>query len=205
MNIAEILKNTPEGTKLYSTVYGEVTFVKVENDTNQHIILILPNGNETWFSKEGTWSTVYPGECVLFPSRENRDWSTFKIKSRYKLGDYLLRKSTNRVYRIFAVHSLGTYDIEPIDDAYPGIAYVSTKVLDEEFEICKRFPLDSLRPFDRVLVRNADSMWACALFSYAVSNTQIKAACQYWNRCVPYNDETKHLIGTTDDAPEFYK
>ena len=26
-----------------------------------------------------------------------------------------------------------------------------------------------------------------------------------WDMCIPYNDETKHLVGTTEDCPEYYK
>lgn len=70
----------------------------------------------------------------------------------------------------------------------------------------KRFDPKTLKPFDKVLVRDEDSYWTADLFSH-VDNSIGKVCCSVflWKQCVPYNDETKHLVGTTDDCPEFYK
>lgn len=128
-----------------------------------------------------------------------------------KMGDYLLKKATNKVYKIVAARSSDTYDIEPLTTSI-GIYYklvdLPAKVLRMDFKVCERFPLDTLIPFTRILVRNEDCSWLCALFSHIESRdgrTVITADSFHWDECVPYNDETKHLVGTTDDEPEFYR
>ena len=81
LNLVEILKDCPKGTKLYSTVLGEVEFEGV-TDSVYPIIVKLNEGQfvdriiET-FTSDGRLFVTCEGECVLFPSRENRDWSKF--------------------------------------------------------------------------------------------------------------------------------
>jgi hypothetical protein len=68
-------------------------------------------------------------------------------------------------------------------------------------------PKCTLQPFDKVLVRdfNIDE-WFATSFSNATINGKYRICSNcYYDQCIPYNDETKHLIGTTDDAPEKYK
>lgn len=86
MNIAEILKYCPKGTKLYSTVFGEVTLDKVDMHDMYPIVVCRTNHLKTSFNKEGHYLEGYPGsECVLFPSKEQRDWNKFRLPvKRYK-------------------------------------------------------------------------------------------------------------------------
>ena len=71
-----------------------------------------------------------------------------------------------------------------------------------------KFDPKTLKPFDRVLVRNfKTAKWRCEHFSYFDGdnyNLCIASCCSY-SVCVPYNDETKHLVGTTEEAPEYYR
>ena len=71
-----------------------------------------------------------------------------------------------------------------------------------------KFDPKALNAFDRVLVRNfKTTKWRCEHFShFDVDNYNpcIASGCSY-TFCVPYNDDTKHLVGTTDEAPEFYR
>lgn len=72
----------------------------------------------------------------------------------------------------------------------------------------EKFDPKTLQPFDRVLVRdNDDEKWDCDLFSYYDGGQSYPYVCvsRLWSQCIPYNDETKHLVGTTDDCPEYYK
>lgn len=78
MNIAKILENCPKGMKLYSPVYGEVEFVKVKYGGNYAIHCIVKNGTLDYFTSDGCLYCDYPdAECVLFPSKDQRDWSKF--------------------------------------------------------------------------------------------------------------------------------
>lgn len=83
IDIYEILKDMPKGTKLYTPLVGKVEFTYV--DTNKEA------GEAIWtekedgtlsFDKHGKW--MKGGEVLLFPSKEMRDWSKF-----FKKGDVL--------------------------------------------------------------------------------------------------------------------
>lgn len=83
LNLVEILKNVPIGTKLYSPICGECELYQI----------ILPNSKCPWieckicgehdsalyFSSDGRFCDYENGECMLFPSKINKDWSTFGI------------------------------------------------------------------------------------------------------------------------------
>ena len=89
MNISEILKYFPKGTKLYSPIWGEVEFIEVASSNN--IVIKSPDGNEVLFYCSGAYHRN--GECVLFPSKDQRDWKELKI------GDIMIEK--NSKYRPF--------------------------------------------------------------------------------------------------------
>ena len=72
----------------------------------------------------------------------------------------------------------------------------------------ENFDPNTLKAFDRVLVRNyKTTKWRCEHFShFDVDNyNPCIASCCSYTFCIPYNDETKHLVGTTDEAPEYYR
>lgn len=94
MNIAEILKYCPKGTKLYSTIYGEVTLNNIYIGKDYPIKVITYNIDtpsfETSFTKEGHYMKSIPnGECILFPSKEQRDWNKFRLP--VKDGDIMMK------------------------------------------------------------------------------------------------------------------
>ncbi len=87
MNIAEKLKFCPKDTRLYSPLCGTVTFKEIK-----HGIIICRKSNSAiiTFTQEGYYliSPIDDGECMLFPSKENRDWSTFLTP--FKDGDIII-------------------------------------------------------------------------------------------------------------------
>ena len=71
MNIAEILKNAPKGTKLYSPLFGEVKLQSVSDA----IIEVRVGELTSTFYKDGRYYKGHPNsECLLFPSRDKRNW-----------------------------------------------------------------------------------------------------------------------------------
>lgn len=160
LNLCEILKNCPKGTKLYSTIFGEVEFLKVNNI---HQIVVTIGDKYYYFSEQGVFllkGIIYldhHGECVLFPSKDQRDWSKF-------MAPWLKKK---------------------------------------------RFDPKTLKPFDRVMVRDDhNEAWFCTIFSHLQSEDcgyPYNTASGIYFCCIPYNDDTKHLVGTTDEAPEYYR
>ena len=154
IDLTKILKDCPDGWELYSTLFGEVKFVKC---VGLHLILVRKKGNYYYFTQNGMF--IFEGtvceECALFPSKEQRDWSKFIAPWHKK----------------------------------------------------EKFDPKTLQPFDKVLCKNGLDMWRCDLFSsyvgtYACPNVCISGSYTY---CIPYNDDTKHLVGTTEEAPEYYK
>ena len=68
-----------------------------------------------------------------------------------------------------------------------------------------KFDPKTLKAFDKVLVRDRDvEHWICGLFSHIVNDEYLCIGSCY-KHCIPYNDETKHLVGTDDEAPEYYR
>lgn len=152
LNLVEILKDCPKGTKLYSTIFGEVEFVDCDN---LYQIIVTKESKYYCFTSKGAFifkNIKYNlGDCALFPSKDQRDWSKFKPK----------------------------------------------------------FDPSTLKPFDKVLVRD-DSLecWEAQFFSHIIKDeNHFPYVCTNDSNkyCIPYNDDTKHLVGTTDEAPEYYK
>ena len=71
----------------------------------------------------------------------------------------------------------------------------------------EKFDPKTLKPFDKVLVRSdIPNIWCCDLFGFIDNVTNYIQCCgAYHQYCIPYNDETKHLVGTIREAPEFYR
>ena len=71
----------------------------------------------------------------------------------------------------------------------------------------EKFEPKILKPFDRVICKNGLDKWHCDFFSSYMHEDICPYVCisGSYMYCIPYNDETKHLVGTTDEAPEFYK
>lgn len=156
IDLTKILKDCPDGWKLYSSLFGEVKFVKC---IGLHSILVRNGGKYYYFTQDGMF--IFEGtvckECALFPSKEQRDWSKFTAPWYKK----------------------------------------------------SKFDPKTLKPFDKVLVRDSNiSTWRCTFYSHTRedgSKWKYITGNSAYEWCIPYNDDTKHLVGTTDEAPEYYK
>ena len=88
LNIFEILKDYPIGTSLYCTIMGECELAEIGTDFDGDeypITLKEANGNTERFDKYGRYYEG-SGECVVFPSKDNRDWHSME---RFKEGDII--------------------------------------------------------------------------------------------------------------------
>lgn len=149
-NVADILKQTPAGTKLWSNIFGEATFMYVDKND---CINVKVDGTRLVFYKDGKY-VIDTGECTLWPSEDHRAWD---------------------------------------DEAY--------KILGIEKKPETPF---NLQPFDKVLVRDyCDEEWRADFFSHIYDNQYYQCVGCQWKQCIPYNDETKHLLGTNQEAPEW--
>lgn len=96
INIAEILRDCPQGMELYSPMCGKCTLDNV--DDSQYAITVRVEDEHQppfYFTADGRYLDVVDAECVLFPSKDQRDWS--KFQKPFKDGDIIYTK-----------HKLGT-------------------------------------------------------------------------------------------------
>lgn len=131
MNIAEILRYCPKGTKLYSPIYGDVTLDEVFNSM---IKVIISNNHSRGFFGDGSYSPY--GECVLFPSKDQRDWNKFRLP--VKRGDIMM--SDNRAFiisdeyadafnnafhkYICGIDTTGTFKVSQLDTYWTSKFYI---------------------------------------------------------------------------------
>lgn len=155
IDLTKILKDCPKGTKLYSPIFGEVSFEKIL-DKELYTIQIDTGSGYCHLTKEGYFIKSDYAECIIFPSKDQRDWSKF----------------TAPWYK------------------------------------AEKFDPKTLKPFDKVIVFDDDDYaWVCTIFSHQGENHEYpyNTASGAYVYCIPYNEDTKHLVGTTDEAPEFYR
>lgn len=91
LNLVEILKGAPKGTELYSPIFGECEFVEIRDSCQDYPIVVKAlqsnnEGCEFTFTASGTlYKEFKDAECLLFPSKDNRDWSTFKVGPQFPM------------------------------------------------------------------------------------------------------------------------
>lgn len=78
LDLTKILDGCPKGTKFYSTTYGTVEFIGFDFSSVYPILMKLESSGVGYFTKDGRIFHSYYGECILFPSKEQRDWSKFE-------------------------------------------------------------------------------------------------------------------------------
>ena len=148
MNIAEILKYCPKGTKLYSTIFGEVILNKINIHEKYPIVVYRLNHIKTSFTREGYYMEDFPGsECVLFPSKEQRDWNKFRLS--VKRGDIMMDingecpfiatgelSNTNSPKYICGINSLGEFQLPLFKGSWTSNFYIpaSEKAKKELFD-----------------------------------------------------------------------
>ena len=161
LNLCEILKYCPDGETFWSPMLGDVKFYGIE--LNRKLVNVILENGETWdINADGTITfggTTTSPEIMLYPSREQRDWTKVKYEKKKE-----------------------------------------------------RFDPKTLQPFDRVLAASmADGRWVCDFFSHIGESIRdsgrlyVGTGFGAYDRMIPYNEETKHLVGTTDEAPEYYR
>ena len=156
IDLTKILKDCPEGTELWSDNYGEVKFLCINTSRENPMRMERADGYSVSYTKEGWCRIEFPASCLLWPSRDCRDWSKFTAPWYKK----------------------------------------------------EKFDPKTLQPFDKVLILDTYDVWQIEFFSHIRgTDTDLWYQCldNYYSICIPYNDETKHLVGTTQEAPEYYR
>ena len=123
MDLINILKHCPKGTKLYSPIYGDCKLNEVDDlkDYEYPIVVDTPRRHYT-FTKEGKYILLGNGECCLFPSRDQRDWSKFRLPC--KRGDIMM--TSNSVFIVCKVDE-GLYPTAYCGLTFEGIFKITNK------------------------------------------------------------------------------
>ena len=280
MSPAKILKNCPKGMKLYSPIYGEVEFTEVSIITGG--IGCKINGCTVYFNSDGSYFSG--GECMLFPSKKQRDWNEFMIP--FKDGDIIIRTEFNpgcKQYNIAIfkgynnnthnkmnihcqvnganefrtemsihhkdwrlanaeeiqrfmtrMHESGydfkngklitlpkfkvgdtitngthTFKISHVDDLYyyeeTGTTISRLRIQEQDKWEIKKFDIHSLKPYDKVLVKNGDGCWYPSLVSYVNSSGGVYTIdhTDIVEKVIPF-EGNEYLIGKDDDPDPYY-
>ena len=154
LNLCELLRHCPENEQFWSPMLGDVIFYDI-NQSDGIVRVEMENGEILEINSDGTITIcgITSPEIMLYPSREQRDWSKVNYET-----------------------------------------------------IKEKFDPKTLNAFDKVIARkDSEDSWNIDFFS-CLKLKKIPL-CLGGIKCaaIPYNDDTKHLVGTTDDAPEFYR
>lgn len=79
LDLVKILENAPVGTELYSVMHGKVKIQRVEKQGDYNIVVMDEGIAFHSYTKEGKFKAGDLGECLLYPSKECRDWNEFKV------------------------------------------------------------------------------------------------------------------------------
>ena len=157
IDLTKIITDCPKGWKLYCSIYGEVEFVCIDEYEEYPIKVMVKRKFIDAFSRKGFIRPQYNIKGILFPSKDQIDWSKFTAPWYKK----------------------------------------------------EKFDPKTLKPFDKVLVKlSNDDVWIADFFSYYDKlEKYMKYVCVTHLAvfCIPYNDDTKHLLGTNKEAPEYYR
>lgn len=242
INIAEILRDSPKGTKLYSPIFGDVYLDKIRPHLAIVVIIDKEQGD---FKEEFLYDGRYGmnGECMIFPSKDQRDWS--KFHRPFKDGDILaydnrFAPATVFIYRYYDNHWNTSYFIGlsgltgrffkdatgALDGYNPRVRFATEGEKQKLFDTIKangykwnaetktleklkkdKFDITTLKPFDKVLVRQCDiDCWKPALWGRCTTNKNFIFITSFGvtSQAIPFKNN-EWLVGTTNDCDDYYK
>lgn len=224
INIAKILKEKQKGTRLYSSVVGACILDEVEDSkitvknnvsfttfTRDGRFVDIPDGECTLFpsKKMRDWNkfTWKKGD-ILINQSDNME-CIFKeyIDDTYEafIGVHCINSGLcddeyisetmfyTDAFRLQDSKLIPCY-INTIEERFNGKLSKETLRIEP---IKPNKPINSLKPFDRVVVREYNhDLWGCDFFSHMDGDNYICTSGYSWFQCLPYNEETAKLIGT---------
>lgn len=232
INIAEILKDCPKGMELYSPIYGKVELWKVDSNSEYSIKTVTSIDRPGSFTSDGRLYEKYPSsECLLFPSSVMRDWSKFfkrgdVVRSIDDGAQAVFKGWESDDYTSFYASIVHHAEVDEWDE---DIVFAVESFYKEYEEFARGFIVDAeehyngkynpetlqvepvkpkcpFKPFGKVLVRDSKKqIWIANYFSlYYEEDKDYPYVCMggSYRYCIPYNEYTAHLLGTTDPYTE---
>ena len=227
INIAEILRDMPKGTKLYSPLFGKCEYIAVVGDKRP---INIRTSNTTDMQYEALteygcyFSDFEDTDTVLFPSAKMRDWSKF-----FKRGD-IVYNPHSQMYAVFECWANDDYtEFNTTINHYKDNTFGKEEVCDTEGFVkandeqkalfiaaaekhyggkynpetlqVEPKPKCSFKPFDKVLVRCGNGIWGATFFSRRDNKSAwayVGVDCNSWEQCIPY-EGNEHLLGTNNN------
>ena len=208
-------------------------FKSLNNHTNTFSSYCFMDSDKCFFNNGGECHTLdkefilaYNGE-IHPATKEQRDLLFQKIKEagykwntetktleklvepKFKVGDKIVNLPMKYMGGSWTQGTISKITDDKYiftDGSYTSISSQDSweLVLDKK----SKFDQKSLKPFDKVLARyNSDDMWKVDFYSHkgVIKTYPYRCIGSPYTYCIPYNDDTKHIVGTTDEAPEYYR
>lgn len=230
INIAEILRDCPKGTKLYSPMFGEVKL----NGFSKNRVSVSCTYNDgkdylDTFSENGSYYPKFSqSECLLFPSSEMRDWTKF-----FKRGDVVIKNGGgmavvfdgwandaytefNTTVNLYCDNNTGEEEVcdtllfrKATEEERKQFVKKAERILNGKYnpdtlQVEPIKPECPFKPFDKVLVRNyKDAKWNVNFFSYYEDGAEYKYHCliSSYRYCIHY-EGNEHFLNTTKPYTE---
>ena len=176
IDLTKILKDCPKGWEFYSSIYGEVKFETIEFQRLKY-----------------RYDPHTPIHCHCQIVEEDPRPIKFTVQDAERCvssaGEHIKGK--------------GECTFFPSKEQRDWSKFTAPWYKKEKFDP------KTLKAFDRVLARDeCHDRWKCDLFSHRNDDNSFSpyiTANSSYAHCIPYNDDTKNLVGTTDEAPEYYR
>ena len=175
--------------------------------------IIKPRGEfEVYFNRKEKWLfdrlATKKEEQKLFDAikKNGYEWNAETktlqkvITLKFKIGDKIREKETNFCTKILGIKW------DQTETCYETLLCKIPVKDQDKFELIpNKFNTSTLKPFDKVLVRDGNNdKWNIDFFAYYRDSNDYQCMTFTKNQCIPY-EENKHLLGTTDDCAEYYK
>lgn len=221
-NIADILRDCPIGTRLYSPIFGDVTLRYVDDTEKFPLGVSFAKDRVAGFMADGKHVNVPGAECCLFPSRKMRDWSKFFKRGdivsnvhdmMYAIFDRWENDQYTRFHATYVWENVGSghfyedtdHDTAIYQKSMPDLTEAVIKRFEEHYQ--GKYNPGTLRvesakseyafkPFDKVLVC-VDRHWTADIYSHKDGEKYMCIGGLY-DQCIPY-EGNEHLLGTSKD------
>ena len=175
VDLTKILKDCPKGWEFYSSIYGEVKFETIEFQRLKY-----------------RYDPHTPIHCHCQIVEEDPRPIKFTVQDAERCvssaGEHIKGK--------------GECTFFPSKEQRDWSKFTAPWYKKDKFDP------KTLSPFDKVIGRDsARRIWDCDFFSSHIGSAPYPYRCvgNFYKCCIPYNDDTKHLVGKTDEAPEYYR
>lgn len=214
MTPLEVLKNKEKGIVLYSPCYGDVKFLKVDDD-DYPIEFEDEKGHRHAFTAEGKVSDRFTkAQVMLFPSVNLKDWDKFNFRE----GDILEHEKNG-----MEVVEFIEYETSEVNPANNYTMFKGKVILPEEskgnidyfttwcFKPVKKFAKKKFKPFDKVLYKDGLNKYHVAIVEKQDNCGDVHfvsmLSSYYIADVYPYKEEMEDFIGeiATDETEEKIK